>query len=82
MTEVTQEEINIIKRISDIAGIDHIVTYHYNAVTDQDEPFDSFEAKSEGREFTWCARYESFADFIREFGQWKYEIGYKIGSRW
>lgn len=79
MTKVTPEEIVIIKRIAAIESIDHKVTRMWNAETEQDEDYDCFSTTNRSARFEWCARYDSFDDFIREYTQYNYDSGYQAG---
>ena len=79
MTKVTPEEIAIIKRIAAIESIAHKVNRMWNAETEQDEDYDCFSVTERGACFEWCACYDSFDDFIREYAQFKYDIGYQTG---
>jgi len=82
MTKVTPEEIAIIKRIAAIEGIQHRVESRWNAETDQDEDCDCFYDIRYRQSFEWCARYDSFEDFIKDYAQYKYECGYSSASSW
>lgn len=82
MTKVTPEEIAIIKRIAAIENITHKVEQRWNAETDREEDCDCFYACDRGEAFEWCARYNSFEDFIRDYAQFKYESGYQVAASW
>ena len=73
MTKVTPEEIAIIKRIAALLHIIHKVELHWNNVTDQNEEVDCFYDYNHGEIFEWCAAYDSFDDFIRDYVQFKYD---------
>jgi len=82
MTKVTPEEIAIIKRIAAIESISHKVESRWNAETDREEDYDCFYSHAGGESFEWCARYDSFEDFIREYAQFKYDSGYQVAASW
>jgi hypothetical protein len=82
MTKVTPEEIAIIKRIAAIESISHKVERMWNAETDQEEDYDCFSARDRSNSFDWCASYDSFDDFIRDYARFKYECGYQTAASW
>jgi hypothetical protein len=82
MQKVTPEEIAIIKRIAALVNINHKVVSHWNSVTDDAEQYDCFYDNDRGSSFEWCAAYDSFDDFIRDYAQFKYDSGYQIGACW
>jgi len=55
---------------------------HWNSVTDDAEQYDCFYDNDRGSSFEWCAAYDSFDDFIRDYAQFKYDSGYQIGASW
>jgi len=81
MTKVTPEEIAILKRIAAIESISHKVERMCN-VEAEEEDYDCFYSRARGESFEWCARYDSFEDFIRNYAQFKYECGYQTATSW
>jgi hypothetical protein len=77
MTKVTPEEIAILKRIAAIESISHTVERMCNV-----EDYDCFYSRVHGKSFEWCARYDSFEDFIRDYAKFKYECGYQTAASW
>ena len=82
MNKVTPEEIAILKRIAEIENISHKTELRLNTVTDQNEEYDCFYDNDHGESFEWCAAYDSFDDFIRDYAQFKYDSGYQTAATW
>ena len=76
MQKVTPQEIEIIKRIAAIQGIKHVVEKRYNCETDQEEDCDCFYATCRSGDFEWCAKWNSFDEFISDYAQFQYDKGY------
>ena len=80
MNKVTPEEIAILKRIAAIENITHKVEKHWKSETDQQEDYDCFYAKHRSVSFEWCAKFESFDDFIKDYAEYKYDCGYQTAG--
>jgi hypothetical protein len=82
MTKVTSEEIAIIKRIAAIENITHEVKSRWNPESGHKEDCDCFHKETQRQSFEWCAHYDSFEDFIRDYTRFKYECGYDSACRY
>lgn len=82
MPKVTQQEIEIIKRIAAIQGLNHVMEKHYNPETDREEAFDCIYSAHRIYGFEWRSAYETFEEFISGYAQWQYDNGYEQSSRW